>query len=524
MDDTQWVTDEKSKLENMLYIADTFYRLNDIQINKDKSELIMRAKKKGQKYSHIYNEKILIKFGNEEIHIKAKHPHEPLRILGVHFNIEHDEKYLLSKIKTEIDHLTNLMFKKKITDKHILYIFNRLIVPRVEYWSQVLVLTKKQTEQLIIPFRRMFKNKLKFAKTAPNAILDNPHIYGYRDFYENQLQAKITDFCIQLNDQGLLGTITSIRLKSLQEQLWCSKPIVEKIPFDRIPNIRRNNYLLNMVLLCKHNNILLEILDKTTFSSIQGGKIPIEDVVDYTFYSKHRNRLRNNRILFLDQLVSGDKSRLLMWKDICNKVYISMINNGKKEEKWYKDIKKIVTLDGVNLKQEVKSLFTCRFDNIEDTRSYDISKKDKSLVAIYNFQYNSILLGKVHKIDGDNVIIKHYNVDTTRNIDGKIFLSQCDNNFCSINNPTQQSSICTFSTDWRYIVPILTASKFTKESVKKNRFVNYNIYNLFDVAKRKYELLHNTLMSSHVTTSNQSENIILDLLEPSYSRNNLLII
>jgi hypothetical protein len=106
----------------------------------------MRAKKKGQKYSHIYNEKIFIKFGNEEIHIKAKHPHEPLRILGVHFNIEHDEKYLLSKIKTEIDHLTNLMFKKKITDKHILYIFNRLIIPRVEYWSQVLVLTKKQTE------------------------------------------------------------------------------------------------------------------------------------------------------------------------------------------------------------------------------------------------------------------------------------------------------------------------------------------------------------------------------------------
>ncbi|CAB5321481.1 unnamed protein product [Rhizophagus irregularis] len=43
MDDTQWITDEKSKLEKMLYIADTFYRLNDIQINKEKSELMMRS-------------------------------------------------------------------------------------------------------------------------------------------------------------------------------------------------------------------------------------------------------------------------------------------------------------------------------------------------------------------------------------------------------------------------------------------------------------------------------------------------
>jgi hypothetical protein len=140
-----------------------------------------------------------------------------------------------------------------------------------------------------------------------------------------------------------------------------------------------------MVLLCKHNNISLEILDKTTFSSVQGGKIPIEDVVDYTFYSKHRHRIHYNRILFLDQLVSGDKNCLLMWKDICNKAYIPVNNNRKKEEKWYKDIKKVITLDGVNLKQEVKSLFTCCFDNIEDTRSYNISKKDKSLVAIYNF-------------------------------------------------------------------------------------------------------------------------------------------
>ena len=45
MDDTQWITDEKHKLEKMLYIADSFYRLNDIQINKDKSELMMRTKK-----------------------------------------------------------------------------------------------------------------------------------------------------------------------------------------------------------------------------------------------------------------------------------------------------------------------------------------------------------------------------------------------------------------------------------------------------------------------------------------------
>ncbi|GBB96732.1 hypothetical protein RclHR1_28170001 [Rhizophagus clarus] len=196
MDDTHWITDKKDKLESMLSIADSFYRLNDIQINKNKSELMMRTKI-----------------------IKAKHPHEPTRILGVYFNIENDEQYLISKVKAEINHLTNLMWKKKITDKHILYIFNRIIIPRVKYWSQVFVLSPDLIYRLFVPFRRMFKNKLKFARIAPNAILVNSYIYGYRNPYENQLQAKITNFCIQLNDTGILGRIIEIHLKLLQQLL-----------------------------------------------------------------------------------------------------------------------------------------------------------------------------------------------------------------------------------------------------------------------------------------------------------------
>ncbi|GBC05219.1 hypothetical protein RclHR1_00610031 [Rhizophagus clarus] len=141
MNNTQWITDKKDKLESMLSIAVSFFRLNDIQINKEKSEFMMITKMYKRQYSHIYNNKINIQFGRESISIKVKHPHEPTRILGVYFNIENDEQYLIFKIKAEIDHLTNLMWKKKITDKHILYIFNRIIIPQIEYWSQVFVLS-----------------------------------------------------------------------------------------------------------------------------------------------------------------------------------------------------------------------------------------------------------------------------------------------------------------------------------------------------------------------------------------------
>ncbi|EXX56981.1 hypothetical protein RirG_211360 [Rhizophagus irregularis DAOM 197198w] len=429
MDDTQWITDEKSKLEKMLYIADTFYRLNDIQINKEKSELMMRTTTEKRKYSHNYNDKISIKFGREEINIKAKHPHEPMRILGVYFNIEHDGNYLMFKIKNEIDHLVNLMYKKKITDKHILYIFNRIIISRVEYWSQVMALSKTQTEALIIPFRRMFKNKLKFARSAPNAILDNPYIYGYRDFYDNQLQAKITDFCIQLNDNGLLGKVTEIRLKSLQDQLWTSRPLIEKLPYNRVPHTRKNNYILNMLLLCYDNNISLENLDNNTFPSIKGGKIPLEDVVDNAYYSKHRERLREKNILFLDQIISGDKSRLLLWKEILIKAYIP-ISSQRKEAKWYTDIRNFITTDSIHLRHSISHLFDARVDNVEEARSYDISKKNRSLIAFYNSQYNSVVIGKIQEIDEtQRPVIKHFNIDMSQCTDTHTYTGRNQKNW-----------------------------------------------------------------------------------------------
>ncbi|CAB4420682.1 unnamed protein product [Rhizophagus irregularis] len=520
MDDTQWITDEKSKLEKMLYIADTFYRLNDIQINKEKSELMMRTTTEKRKYSHNYNDKILIKFGREEINIKAKHPHEPMRILGVYFNIEHDGNYLMFKIKNEIDHLVNLMYKKKITDKHILYIFNRIIVPRVEYWSQVMALSKTQTEALIIPFRRMFKNKLKFARSAPNAILDNPYIYGYRDFYDNQLQAKITDFCIQLNDNGLLGKITEIRLKSLQDQLWTSRPLIEKLPYNRVLHTRKNNYILNMLLLCYDNNISLQNLDNNIFPTIKGGRIPLEDVVDNAYYSRHRERLREKNMLFLDQIISSDKSRLLLWKEILIKAYVP-VSTQRKEAKWYTDIRSLITLDNIHLNHSIRQLFGAFIDNVDEARSYNIDRKNRSLIAFYNPQYNSVVIGKIQGIDEtQRLIIKHFHVNMSRCTDTHTYIYQCMEYGCDANAALSTRSPCTFSADWRCLVPLLTESQFT--SIQPTNLIEFNIFDIFDFAKKKYDIIQQALTRNHVISPHLQDNIILDLLDSSTSRNDLL--
>jgi len=198
MDDTNWVAGNIEDLEEILDIADDFYRLNDIQINKEKSELLLKLWRKGFNYDR----KIHICFGSEIVALKPRHPNSSTRILGVWFNLNNNKRFVINQIKEEIINLSRTIKMKcnYITDKQALYIFNMLIIPKIEYRSQITVLKETQCNNIMKPYRKVFKHKLKFASTAPNAIMDNNLIYNVRNFLEVQKQSKITNFFVQLND------------------------------------------------------------------------------------------------------------------------------------------------------------------------------------------------------------------------------------------------------------------------------------------------------------------------------------
>jgi hypothetical protein len=153
MDDTTFITNTKESMEKTLSIADDFYLLNDIQINKGKSELILQSRKK----DFNYKEKLQIKFGDQEINIKPKLPNESTRILGVWFNANNKKDFVKHQINDEVIQLCAIVKNKRITDKQLQYVFNTLIIPRVEYRSQVTVLSAKECNALITKFRKIFK-------------------------------------------------------------------------------------------------------------------------------------------------------------------------------------------------------------------------------------------------------------------------------------------------------------------------------------------------------------------------------
>src|SRR5271154_2790399 len=139
MDDTTWISNSKEHLESILTIADDFYTLNNIKVNKKKSVLFVYGNKE---YDKINAPEVNLYFGNNHILIKPVHKSISITILGVWFNMNFSKSFVFNQAKEIIKKACKLMRYKHLTEHQALYIFNWVICPQVEYKTQLTVFTE----------------------------------------------------------------------------------------------------------------------------------------------------------------------------------------------------------------------------------------------------------------------------------------------------------------------------------------------------------------------------------------------
>src|SRR6266516_178660 len=282
----------------MLSIADDFYQLNNIKVNKEKS--VLMAKQQNKKNM----DPIALTFGNEQITITPISYQESTHFLGVWLNLAGNRQFIIQQARDEVLSTVNVLKTKFITDKQLLYIYNMVVIPRIEYRAQLTHLNQRDCDVISAPFRKFFKNKIHLSSSAPNAILLNNAIYKFRDLYEVMFQSKITNFTIQINDHGLLGRINDIRLKQIQSQEWLgSNPLVDW-PFNKIQRSHLKTFLKGLLSMCKFHQISFDV-DIAKRNVILGGqqKFHLQTILDSQF-DKVKKQFINNNIMYLDQLTS----------------------------------------------------------------------------------------------------------------------------------------------------------------------------------------------------------------------------
>ena len=150
VDDTIWCAPSGAKMQKILNLAAEFYRINDIEINTQKSAAIVINPRKTTTTLTLQNGIVPI--------LK---PGEATRYLGIYISSEGINKPTIAKVKEEINYITNKIGGKAITDKQAHYLIHTVLHPIIEYRTQTTFLTNSKCKEWDRKIRKAFKKKAK---------------------------------------------------------------------------------------------------------------------------------------------------------------------------------------------------------------------------------------------------------------------------------------------------------------------------------------------------------------------------
>ncbi|GBC28561.2 hypothetical protein GLOIN_2v1817843 [Rhizophagus irregularis DAOM 181602=DAOM 197198] len=121
MDDTTIISDSKDKLEKLISMCHSFFKINNIQANIQKYELIkINAKEKED-------------LNIEGVKIKKVNDEEGNRYLGFYFEYNNKRSIYKRKIKEIVDKAAKIMRFKMLTEKQVTAVWNMVVISQIEY-------------------------------------------------------------------------------------------------------------------------------------------------------------------------------------------------------------------------------------------------------------------------------------------------------------------------------------------------------------------------------------------------------
>ena len=135
MDDTLWIAQTKSELEQITQTATSFYLMANIQINPLKSIFISNSAPSTTQFFNSMLESIPAS--------------QPFKFLGCWFTLNNKHTQQIKIIREETLQLTNIANTKKITDKQITYVINTVIIPTLEYRLHNIILPQSTCNNIL---------------------------------------------------------------------------------------------------------------------------------------------------------------------------------------------------------------------------------------------------------------------------------------------------------------------------------------------------------------------------------------
>ena len=422
MDDSLWIAPSKEHLEKILTTANSFYKLNRIKVNPNKSTLITN--------SRTVDDKTIIFDGHP---ITSKKQSEPIKYLGAWFclspNILPAQKLILAETKQCI----NKMQHSIITGKQAIYIINNVIIPRLSYRLYSTYLKPGQINSLTKIYTNLTKNKAKLSRGIPNSFLFHPEIYALKPLAQIQAHHLSTTFLRNINHPEFDNSFLKIRLQELQDSSKSNQSILQDLPL--LPLRQTKTYTAQTVLTLHSLNISMRrhtLTDWPITCDIKGTSI--NEILQH-HPSPHlmKEKLNLHNISSIEQFLDSSNSNLLDWNSFHHN--IQKIPPGR-IPRWFTETQELIRATA-----NPASIYT--YPN-----PYTLTKwtpKKKTWAYTLGFE-----IGKINRIKNNIAYVRHYT--RTNNV-----LTPCLR--CHLKEPTISARRCYFSYNNNGLFTLQVSSK-----------------------------------------------------------------
>ncbi|RIA95310.1 hypothetical protein C1645_816927 [Glomus cerebriforme] len=206
---------------------------------------------------------VSLSFGSDSLYIIPVVKLQSVRILSIWVNLDFNCFFVKIQINDDIIHAVNVMKYKKLTDKHLVYIFNTVLYPKIEYRSQLMVLSKNECLAVTAPFRKLFNRKIHLSSSFPSSILHSS--YEIKNTIKGGLLSLHSVF-----KEEFFKPYVYTRFRKLKELVLLSPGISRRIHYNWFPSLNLSQesvFVMRSAVLDKAKNWVQVLPDSSGISS-----------------------------------------------------------------------------------------------------------------------------------------------------------------------------------------------------------------------------------------------------------------
>src|SRR6266542_3568977 len=148
-----------------------------------------------------------------------------IRYLGIWISAKHSRKKWIQKLKSIVGDFLKICKWKTFGVRHLAYIINRVLIPKLMYSSQLMILNEYDWDVIFRPVLQWIKHQLKVAKSFPSAAIFHEGLTGLENLWHTYCANQVAVFTQLVNGTDVASISTMIYLRQAQIAQLMTQPI-----------------------------------------------------------------------------------------------------------------------------------------------------------------------------------------------------------------------------------------------------------------------------------------------------------